>query len=511
MGCCKCCSKVKQTAQSKKLFLGFIILLIVVILWVASSELTKYIFDHQAFDKPFFTTYTKTILFMSYFIGFLFYKPWQLQCGLYIMQTAPRTVKKKRSGSRENVQRSTSTDSEPDERTKINPTLLSLNGSNYSSRSSSPVSSQFLTDPSYENMTDDDASMTGSEIDVADRARRRVTFNKIREIRHLSDKDAEAALFARLSYSSLEDLQEVLNIISNRVPLSDTIRLALAFCVLWMCGSFFYQEALAHTSAAATNILSSTSGFFTLILSAIFRSSVVDNFSLSKLLAVAASIGGITLVSFSDPSAHGAVNYGAIFALLGALAYAMYLVMLTKKVGKERSLDIPLFFGFVGLFAAMLFWPMFFILHHTGVEKFELPPDRNTWLFIVVNGILGTCIAELLWLWGCFLTSSLIGTLALGLVTPITMAWDMCFNKLTFSWMFIGGTIPVFLSFFAVSILGHYGDWDPVLDFLKWMFGFLHFGCKHDQIAPTDGEQRESLMDNEVESSSEIDTISAGR
>eukprot|EP00112_Aurelia_sp_Birch-Aquarium-sp1_P003366 Seg1376.1 transcript_id=Seg1376.1/GoldUCD/mRNA.D3Y31 product="Solute carrier family 35 member F5" protein_id=Seg1376.1/GoldUCD/D3Y31 len=112
---------------------------------------------------------------------------------------------------------------------------------------------------------------------------------------------------------------------------------------------------------------------------------------------------------------------------------------------------------------------------------------------------------------GCFLTSSLIGTLALGLVTPITMAWDMCFNKLTFSWMFIGGTIPVFLSFFAVSILGHYGDWDPVLDFLKWMFGFLHFGCKHDQIAPTDGEQRESLMDNEVENSSEIDTINAGR
>ena len=49
---------------------------------------------------------------------------------------------------------------------------------------------------------------------------------------YVSDKDAEAALLARLSYSSLEDLQEVLNIISNRVPLSDTIRLALAFCVL---------------------------------------------------------------------------------------------------------------------------------------------------------------------------------------------------------------------------------------------------------------------------------------
>ena len=38
-----------------------------------------------------------------------------------------------------------------------------------------------------------------------------------------------------------------------------------------------------------------------------------------------------------------------------------------------------------------------------------------------------------------------------------------------FSWMFFGGTIPVFVSFFAVGILGHYGDWDPVLDALKWI------------------------------------------
>ena len=33
--------------------------------------------------------------------------------------------------------------------------------------------------------------------------------------------------------------------------------------------------------------------------------------------------------------------------------------------------------------------------------------------------------------------------------------------------MFFIGTIPAFVSFFAVALLTHYGDWDPVLVGLK--------------------------------------------
>ena len=37
--------------------------------------------------------------------------------------------------------------------------------------------------------------------------------------------------------------------------------------------------------------------------------------------------------------------------------------------------------------------------------------------------------------------------------------------------MFYVGAIPMFGSFFAVSILSHYGDWDPVLMMLKKLVG----------------------------------------
>ena len=87
---------------------GVVLLLLVDIIWVGSSELTdvrlfhcwnefpadavtqyhvyfvafQYIFHRKGFKKPFFTTYFKTSSFMVYLAGFIFYTPWKKQCVL---------------------------------------------------------------------------------------------------------------------------------------------------------------------------------------------------------------------------------------------------------------------------------------------------------------------------------------------------------------------------------------------------------------------------------------------
>ena len=58
-------------------------------------------------------------------------------------------------------------------------------------------------------------------------------------------------------------------------------------------------------------------------------------------------------------------------------------------------------------FNAVFLWPGLILLHVTQKETFELPSSRQ-WEFLIVNGIIGTVVSELLWLWGCFLTSSLV-------------------------------------------------------------------------------------------------------
>ena len=54
----------------------------------------------------------------------------------------------------------------------------------------------------------------------------------------------------------------------------------------WFVANLSYQEALLDTQAGVVNVLSSTSGLFTLICAAIFPSSGADRFTLSKLCTV---------------------------------------------------------------------------------------------------------------------------------------------------------------------------------------------------------------------------------
>lgn len=85
-------------------------------------------------------------------------------------------------------------------------------------------------------------------------------------------------------------------------------------------------------------------------------------------------------------------------ALVSAFFYAAYIVFLKRKVDHEDKMDIPMFFGFVGLFNLTLLWPVFFILHYGHWEEFEWP-DTHQWTFLIINGLIGTVLSEVLWLW----------------------------------------------------------------------------------------------------------------
>lgn len=115
-------SQGSSAAQRRRMALGVVILLLVDVIWVASSELTsvsfftsstdqtrgqndprrrqlhalsmaaptdltdssssllQYIFRRQEYNKPFFSTFTKTSMFVLYLLGFLLWRPWRQQC-----------------------------------------------------------------------------------------------------------------------------------------------------------------------------------------------------------------------------------------------------------------------------------------------------------------------------------------------------------------------------------------------------------------------------------------------
>merc|ERR1719433_675587 len=282
----------------------------------------------------------------------------------------------------------------------------------------------------------------------------------------------------------------------NRLTVLETARLALTFSLLWFIGNYSYQAALADTEAGIVNVLSASSCLFTLLLSAIFPSTSLDRISLTKLVAVLFTISGVVLVSYSDIKREDGIPMGSLWTLAGALCYSSYIVFLRRKIDHEDKLDVPMFFGFVGFFSFILLWPVFFILHFTNHERFELP-SRPQILALLVNGVVGTVLSELLWLFGCFYTSSLIATLSISLTIPLTTFADVLVKRVVYDYLFYIGSIPMFVSFFLVAMVSHWNNWDPVLECLQAGWARL-CGCCRWRRGP--GRQRRQRILETLES-----------
>lgn len=193
---------------------------------------------------------------------------------------------------------------------------------------------------------------------------------------------------------------QVLSIRSIRQPgppltIRETAWLSLEFCILWFLANYFVAACLEYTTVASSTILTSTSSIFTLIFGVAFR---VELFTLKKCLGVAASLAGIVLISTVDLTGDSDKNRGSFphktnkeialgdgMALISAVMYGIYAVMMKKRIGDERRIDMPLFFGLVGLWNVLMLWPGFFILHWSGVERFELPGESKVVYIILVR------------------------------------------------------------------------------------------------------------------------------
>lgn len=98
---------------------------------------------------------------------------------------------------------------------------------------------------------------------------------------------------------------------------------------------------------------------------------------------------------------------------------------------------------------------------------------------------------------GCFLTSTLIGTLAMTLQIPISMLFDVLLRNKVYPLMFYLGSLPMFLSLIFVSLLIKYDDSDPVLRVFKHVYRKLRYCRKTNIVRIQDlEEQHESLIDN---------------
>lgn len=248
----------------------------------------------------------------------------------------------------------------------------------------------------------------------------------------------------------------------SQLSLSETAKLSVEFCLLWFLASYFLLACLEHTTVASSTILTATSSVFTLTFGAMFG---VEQFTIRKLAGVLASLAGVILISSVDYSGKssdeehrgdfpekstGELALGNTLALLSAIVYGIYTVFMKKRIADESKVNMPIFFGFVGLTNVLFLWPGFFILHWTGFETFELPSTNRVTLILLLNAT-GSMLSDIIWAYAVLLTSPILVTVGLSLNIPLSLVGQMVLNSQKSTGLYWIGAIIVLLSFVIVN------------------------------------------------------------
>ena len=100
----------------------------------------------------------------------------------------------------------------------------------------------------------------------------------------------------------------------------------------------------------------------------------------------------MTIVSLQDSETASASSaksrlllLGDFIALLGAGFYGCYTTLLKLRIQHESRVDMTLFFGFVGFYCLIFFWPFNIVLSVLGIEPLELPPSKSVTYCILVS------------------------------------------------------------------------------------------------------------------------------
>lgn len=363
----------------RKFAFGVSILLLVVVLWVVSSEMTKFLYIEKHLERPFLITYVRSSLLLIYLLVLCFTPPTRDPC-----QPADYTQ-------------------------LLEPTADTDDESYFNESTNSLGDSTFVPVRAGETTDSDDA------------APRAVRFNKVAEVRVMSAAMASEALLARLSWAASVRATEHAQRRAAAAATRRHFRLALLFCVPWFVSNYLYRLSILHTSTGSATIYTSTAGAFALSLGAIFAQATNDRFTLSKCIAVLLTAAGLVVLGISE---NHQTSWVAVLAALGsAISYAIHLLIFRQALRNGDDINSSLLVGLVGCACACGMWIMGGALVATGVERSELPTARN-WSWLLLDAALGPLLLDSLWLWGRSLTSSQTATGILGLAVPLSVCVD---------------------------------------------------------------------------------------
>jgi len=298
----------------------------------------------------------------------------------------------------------------------------------------------------------------------------KVRFSKFSEVRTLAASEADEALFARLSYQATLKAEEEAARLAQRMPLTETAKLALHLALILFMSQFFHRSINVDHGYDLTPFSMVLSCLFAIILIPLSATSTVDHISPKLLASYASCIISLYFISrclnFVPTLSYLASRMDLTTARLisSAICDAIFVVSLRRQVMDVDRLDIPSFMGLLGFFQVLLTWPGFFFI--SSDLKSTLSNSLPDLITILLSDILFMAVFDCLSIWCCLSTSSMITMVSATLRLPLTVLLKNSLPVSLTSSFWIG-SICLVVSYATLSLTTYYSN--TSISLLIWL------------------------------------------
>lgn len=466
--------------------LGLLFIVLVAIIWAASSVLTQFLYKgHYQFDSPFLLTYIGVSLFT-----------------LWLPAKCFQTILLKR--------------------------CLSPSSSETSSSFPSRTLLEYRDDPTADIGNSNDTSTDESSSSHNDTSPRTQPYQDDPEVQNYYQDNNRDLSMRRRNYHDHDDddneLQRADSLTHRRHTTShsrswsnqDHVRAAIKIAPVWFAANWTYNASLIYTSITSSTVLASTGSVFTFLFAVLCRD---ERFGWIKFAGVIMGVCGSILTALGDVASdrEGSEHptnqqsdacwehrdsflcrYGHLLGdalgLMSAVGYGAYAVQTRVLCPHDESLySMQILLGYIGLINMICLSPI--AIYLVFVKHMELPAAVLG--FLVLKGVFDNVLSDYLWLRSVILTNATVATVGLGLTIPLAFLSDVLLKT--------SDVISARSIFGALAVLG---------GFVLVNVGNETGGISSSEVASMDTEAEEmlpmDLRDSEDDEEKDGTTVSSG-
>ena len=198
--------------------------------------------------------------------------------------------------------------------------------------------------------------------------------------------------------------------------------------------AFLFSIAQKHISSSVSSILNSLTPLNTLVLGVLFFGL---SFKRAQIFGVFIGLAGSLILILNGAANHPEQNYYyAILIIIASICYATNVNLIKKYLSDLSPLTIS-----TGNFSIMLI-PALVILYFSGFfEIATIPKVQHSVMFIVVLGVIGTGIANIIFFKLIQISSPVFATSVTYLIPVVAFFWGLLDNEMLTTIQFFGAFI----------------------------------------------------------------------